>query len=194
MQGSSESQSFPYLSHGRISEARTALYLGEVGEYSVLAIFDKQTNEYGNYLTKTRYYVTEKSESDYLINYSPDEEKIGYLTNGLPLYKYPYLTDLLQRSALLKNQTVRIIGEINDLDYSYYKIEIESTDGETLTGFIPKPYVTFFDGTPKPSETQSYGTVERNQDSLWRMVYLLLGTAAICILLDLLILHRPNDE
>lgn len=185
---------FPHLSHGRATEQKTALYLGSAGEYSVLAIFDKATHEYGNYLTKTRYYVREKSESEYLVNYAAGEEKIGYLTNGLPLYKYPYLTDLLQVTTLTKNQAIRLIGEINDLDYSYYKVEIRQENGELQTGFIPKPYVTLFDGTPKESETQTYGESRPSGDSLWRLTYLLLGTAAICILLDLLILRRPKDE
>ncbi len=186
---------FPYLSHKRETQPRTALMLGHAGEYSVLAIFDKETHTYGNYLTKTRYFVSEKAESDYLVNYPPEEEKTAYLTNALTLYKYPYLTELLKVSSLTKNQQVTLVGEINELDYSYYKIEVTGEDGVKQTGFIPKSYATLFDGSPKPSETQTYGKQSASEDSIWRLTYLLLGAAAICVLVDLLILHhRPKDE
>ena len=188
-------QNFPYLSHGRNTESHVALMLGQAGEYSVLAIFDKETHTYSNYLTKSRYFVQEKSESEYLVKYDETQTKTGYLTNALTLYKYPYLTDLLRVSGMEKNRSVRLVGEINQLDYDYYKIEIEDEAGNLLTGFIPKSYVTFFDGSPKPSETHSYGEQTPNEDSIWRLTYLLLGAAAICVLIDLLILKRkPKDE
>ena len=99
------------------------------------------------------------------------------------------------KSNMEKNQTVRLIGEINQLDYDYYKIEVEDETGNVQTGFIPKSYITFFDGSPKPSETHTYGECAPSEDSIWRLTYLLLGAAAICVLLDLLILQRkPKDE
>ena len=188
-------QSFPYLSHGRETETHVALMLGQAGEYAVLAIFDKETHTYSNYLTKTRYFVQEKAESDYLVQYDETQITTGYLTNALTLYKYPYLTGLLRVSSMGKNQAVRLVGEINYLDYDYYKIEIEDEEGNLLTGFIPKSYVTLFDGSPKPSETHTFGEQAPNEESIWRLTYLLLGAAAICVLLDLLILKRkPKDD
>ncbi len=190
-----ENANFPYLSHGREPSAKTALLLGQVGEYSVLAIFNKDTHKYGNYLTKTRYFVTEKDESEYLVEYNDEQEKTGYLTNALSLYKYPYLTKLLTVTSLTKNQAVTLVGEVNDLDYSYYKIRFTDGEGNEQTGFIPKTYATLFDGEPKPTERTELGSVLPNEDSLWRLTFLLLGAAAICILMDLLILHhRPKDE
>ncbi|MBO5335012.1 MAG: hypothetical protein J6A87_03445 [Clostridia bacterium] len=194
LQGS-ENACFPYLSHGREPSAKTALLLGQAGEYSVLAIFNKDTHKYGNYLTKTRYFVTEKDESEYLVEYTEEGQKTGYLTNALSLYKYPYLTQLLTVTGLTKNQAVTLLGEVNDLDYSYYKIRFTDGDGNEQTGFIPKTYATLFDGEPKPTERTEHGSAHPNEDSLWRLTFLLLGAAAICILLDLLILHhRPKDE
>ena len=187
-------QNFPYLSHGRETKSHTALMLGQAGEYAVLAIFDKETHTYSNYLTKSRYFVQEKSESDYLVQYDETQEKTGYLTNALTLYKYPYLTGLLRVCGMEKNKAVRLVGEINQLDYNYYKIEIEDEAGNVLTGFIPKSYVTFFDGSPKPSETHTYGEQAASEESIWRLTYLLLGSAAICILLDLLILKRKSKD
>ncbi len=188
-------QNFPYLSHGRDTSSHVALMLGQSGEYSVLAIFDKETHTYSNYLTKSRYYVQEKSESEYLVQYDETQIKTGYLTNALPLYKYPYLTNLLRVSGMEKNKAVRIVGEINQLDYDYYKIEIEDEEGNLLTGFIPKSYVTFFDGSPKPSETHTYGEQLADEESIRRLTYLLLGAAALCVLVDLLLLKRkPKDE
>ena len=195
LQAQSTSSSFPYLSHGREKAPRTALLLGEVGEYSVLAIFDKTTHKYSNYLTKTRYYATEKPTGEYLEEYRKEQEKTGYLTNAVTLYKYPYLTKLLRVDSLTKNQAVTLIGEVNDLDYNYYKVRVVSEDGTEKIGFVPQKYVTLFDGEPKPSETTTYGERQNpSEESLWRLTFLLLGTAAICILTDLLILHNRKKD
>ena len=116
------------------------------------------------------------------------------MTNALSLYKYPYLTNLLTVTGLTKNQAITLVGEVNDLDYSYYKIRFTDENGNEQTGFIPKPYVTLFDGEPKPTETTVIGNAAPNTDSLGRLLFLLLGAAAICILMDLLILHKPKDD
>ena len=185
---------FPYVSYHREAEPRTALKLGSAGEYAILAVFDSETHTYTNYLTNERYYVTEKSTDEYLVEYKPEEERTGYLTNAVTLYKYPYLTKLLQVSGLTKNQEITLIGEINDLDYSYYRIEYVDESGATQTGFIPKRYVTLFNGEPLTSEKTTYAEKEPNEDELWRLTFLLLGAAAICILTDLLILRRVKNN
>jgi len=185
---------FPYLSHHREPQAQTALKLGSAGEYAVLAVFDKQAHTYTNYLTKSSYYVTEKSQDEYLVDYAPEDEKTGYLTNAVTLYKYPYLTKLLQVTGLKKNQAVTLIGEVNDLDYSYYQIAYQDETGATQVGFIPKTYVTLFNGEPLPSTEHVYAEQAPNEDELWRLTFLLLGAAAICILTDLLIFRRQHKN
>lgn len=185
---------FPYLSHGRRTQSATALLLGTAGEYSVLAIFNRESHKYENYLTKTRYYVTEKAENEYLVTYSTQEEKTGYLTNAVTLYKYPYLTPLLQVTELTKNQAVTLIGEVTDLDYSYYKIRFTDENGTEQIGFIPQGYINLFDGTPNPSETTTYRETAPNKDSARRLLFLLLGAGAVCILTNLLLLHRRNKD
>ncbi len=185
---------FPYLSYHRETESRTALKLGSVGEYAILAVFDSQTHTYTNYLTNERYFVAEKPTDDYLVEYAPEEEKTGYLTNAVTLYKYPYLTKLLQVTGLTKNQEITLIGEINDLDYSYYQITFVDENGVMQTGFIPKTYVTLFNGEPLTSEKTTYAEQTPNEDELWRLTFLLLGAAAICILTDLLIFRRSKED
>ena len=193
-QAKSGASVFPYVSHHRETSAQTALKLGSVGDYAVLAVFDKQTHTYTNYLTKERYYVTERSQDEYLVDYSPENEKTGYLTNAVTLYKYPYLTKLLQVTGLKKNESVTLIGEINDLDYSYYQIAYEDETGTKRVGFIPKTYVTLFNGEPLPSKEHVYAEQAPNENELWRLTFLLLGAAAICILTDLLIFRRQKQD
>ena len=185
---------FPYESYHRDSESRTALKLGSVGEYAIVAIFDSETHTYTNYITNESYFVAEKSPNEYLLNYKPGEEKTGYLTNAVTLYKYPYLTKLLQVTGLTKNQEVTLIGEINQLDYNYYRIEFVDENGVTQTGFIPQTYITLFNGEPLTSEQTTYAEKAPNEDELWRLTFLLLGAAAIGILVDLLILHRTKED
>jgi hypothetical protein len=138
--------------------------------------------------------VTEKPTDEYLKEYTSEEEKTAYLTNAVTLYKYPYLTKLLQVTGLTKNQKVTLIGEINDLDYSYYRIRFESADGTQQTGFIPNTYVTLFNGEPLTSEHTTYAEQSPSEDELWRLTFLLLGSAAICILIDVLILRKKNKD
>ena len=185
---------FPYVSYHREQDTQTALKLGSAGEYAILAIFDSKTHKYSNYLANENYYISEKATSDYMVEYSPEEEKTGYLTNAVTLYKYPYLTKLLQVTELTKNQKVTLIGEINDLDYSYYRIVYADENGAEQTGFIPKTYVTLFNGEPLSSESTTYGEQSPNEDELWRLTFLLLGAASICILTDLLIFHRSKED
>ena len=186
---------FPYETHHRKTSAQTALLLGQVGDYSVVSLYDFATHTYGNYLVKTRLSIQEKSEADYLVSYPTGTEKTGYITNEIPLYKYPYLNGLLQVTTIAKGTKVRLIGEVNDLDYSYYKVVVLDENGTEQVGFIPKPYTTLFDSSPKDTETETYGEASPDKDSVARMLFLLLGTAAIGILIDLLILRkRPQDE
>ena len=87
-----------------------------------------------------------------------------------------------------------LLGEINHLDHDYYRVAYQTESGETKTGFIPKTYANRFDGSIKPSETIYYGPQYDNRDSLWRLAYLTLGFAAICILTDYLLLKKRDDE
>lgn len=186
---------FSYETHQRKQTAQTALLLGKVGDYSVISLYDYTTHKYGNYLVKTRYSVQGKAEGDYLVNYPSGSEKTGYTTNEIPLYKYPYLNDLLQVTWIAKGTKVRFIGEVNDLDYSYYKVIILDENGNQQIGFIPKPYTTLFDSTPKETTTTTYGEATPDTDSISRLIFLLLGTAAIGVLIDLLLLRkRPQED
>ena len=184
---------FPYQSHGRHTQPKTALKIGETDEYAVLAYFNKATHNYENYLVLKRY-ITQKPTEEYLKKYSPEEQSVGYLTNAVTLYKFPYLTDLLSVNRLAKNQAVTLIGEINELDYSYFEVLYKDEEGNEQIGFVPKTYVTPFDASPKPTTSTTHGDPTASQESIWRMTFLLLGTAAIGLLLDLLIFRGINKK
>lgn len=186
---------FSYTDYDREPQVKTALKIGETETYAVLAIFNTQTHEYQNFLTLKRY-VYEDPDQSYLVNYG--ESKTGYLTNAVTLYKFPYLTELLTVDGLQKNQPVTLLGEVNELDYDYYKVSYTSEDGTQKIGFIPKGYLTDFNGAPKPTQTETFGELSPNEDALWRLTFLLLGTAAVCLLSDLLIFRaiskKKDDE
>ncbi|MBQ9729618.1 MAG: hypothetical protein IJV80_02280 [Clostridia bacterium] len=87
-----------------------------------------------------------------------------------------------------KNAKITLLGEIVGLDYDYYCVQY--TVGETShVGYIPKAYVTDRDCTPPVAEEIEYGAFEVDGESVNRFVFLLLGTASICILFDFLVLR-----
>ena len=92
--------------------------------------------------------------------------------------------------SLPKNGEVTVLGEIDTADYRYYYISYTDGDGIVKTGYVPKPYVTPFDGSPAQSQPAIFGGEGVDWDSIWRMVFLILGTASICVLTDYMILRR----
>ena len=184
---------FPYLGYDRRSGSFSAIKIGEAGEYNLLAVFEKEKNEYNNYLVlKTA--CTAYSADEYRTQY--ETAKTGWLTNGVSLYKFPYFCDLLTvgNDKLPRGGQVSILGEIHRLDHAYYRVEFTSENGEKTTGYIPQVYANLFDASPEQTQTENFGAPESDFDSLWRLAYILLGFAVIAILIDYLILRKKGEE
>lgn len=186
-----EAEYFPYLSYHRTDNELTALQLGKTDKYALVAVFNKDSNDYSTYLVLNEH-CTQLPVSDYRTDYDEENQKIGYVTNNVKLYKFPYLTSLLTVQELQKNSQVKILGEINRLDYDYYYVSVETEDGET-TGYLPKAYVSDFDGSTPNAETVIFGNTVDESNSVGRLIYLLLGAAAICILFDYLLIKKPKE-
>ena len=120
--------------------------------------------------------------------------KTGYLTNAVALYKFPYLTPLLTVETLDRGTQLTLLGEVDKLDHAYYQVSFTKADGTIITGYIPKSYITLFNGAPLPKEETTFGATESNEGAPQNLVYLLLGFGAICILTDYLLLRRKKDE
>ena len=179
---------FPYLSHSLTAKPLTALQIGEAGEYTVLALLNETTKEYQTFLALSS--ACEKlDETEYLTAY--ETAKKGYLSNAVKLYKFPYLTELLTVSALSKGAEVSILGEVK-FDYEYYRVSIK-TDESELTGYIPKSYVNEFNGAPKTPQNKVIGN-ENTDDAVARLIFIVLGLAAIGILIDFLLLRKKSDD
>ncbi|MBQ9728457.1 MAG: hypothetical protein IJV85_02560 [Clostridia bacterium] len=184
-------ETFPYLSFQRYAEERTALRLGESEKYDILAYFDKAQNRYFTYLVlKTS--CEELGEDEYKTDYG-EQTRTGYLTNNVNLYKFPYLTSLLKVDTLKRGTQITLLGEINELDYPYYLVKYVDETGAEKTGYVPQAYVSDHDGTPPQTEVHTYGKENRSLE-VWRLFYLLLGTLAICVLVDCLILRKRKDD
>ncbi len=184
---------FPYLSYERTNEERTALKLGETATNALVAIFNANQGKYATYLAP-KSACTDQPQNTYYTEYGETEQKIGYLTNSVHLYKFPYLSELLTASneRLERGTQIKLLGKIEKLDYAYYRIEYG--EGESIkTGYIPTTYVNFFEGIPPQTQAHVYGEAESDKDSVFQLVYILLGTFAICVLVDFLIL-RPRNE
>lgn len=184
----SGAEHFPYLSHFLTAEPLTALKIGETEKYTVLALLNKSTNAYETYLALNAQ-CEKLDESEYLTTY--ETGKAGYLSNTVKLYKFPYLSSLLTVSELTKSAEVTVLGEVR-FDYDYYRVSVKTADGE-ITGYIPKPYVNDFDGSPQAPQNKVLGD-ESTDDAIARLAFLLLGLAAVCILVDFLLLRKKPDE
>ena len=183
-------QTFPYQFYKLEKSQTTALQIGEVNEYAILAILDKTTNRYETALV-LKEFLSPLDETEYKTEYA--EAAIGYLTNKVHLYKFPYLTELLTVTELPKNAKIQLLGEVRQLDYEYYLIAFETDDG-TQTGYVPKTYVNLYDGTPNEVTDQTLGN-EADDGSISRLTFILLGSAIICILIDFLLLRKkPSEE
>ena len=184
---------FPYLDHERKESEKTALKLGEAGRFDLVAVFEEDTRQYTTALVERRSCVEELDETEFL---KPAEEftanKTGYSTNALPLYKFPYLTDLLTVCEIPKNAKLTVLGEIGELDYRYYRVSYVDEQGTEQTGYVPKSYVSPFDGRYPQSEKITTGDTKTDLDSLWRAAFILLGCSAIAILTDFLILKKKH--
>lgn len=182
---------FPYLSLQRSEQARTALKLGETNDYAVLAEYDGDNRQYRTYLVKKGYFET-LAQDEYSTVFS--EELFGYTSNSVHLYKFPYLHSLMTVQELEKNQKLKLLGEITQLDHDYYLVECETENGKLL-GYLPKAFVTEFDGSTPQTEKHELESLPADTDMIWRLAYLICGFLAICILTDYLILRkRPEEE
>lgn len=182
---------FPYLSHERKQESITALKIAQTQKHAILAVYDQTSRKYYTYLALHESCET-LEENEFRVQYT--DGKTGYLTNAVTLYKYPYLNGLLPVTYLARGAQITVLGEINQLDHPYYQISYTTEQGETHVGYVPKSYVTLFNGAPPQSQTQTYGVNESNTDAIWRLAYLALGALAICILVDILILKKDKTD
>lgn len=179
---------FPYLSYKRSSEPQKALKIGETDKYSLIAIFNAKEQKYETFVVLHDACLPLAKE-EFSTVYPIEEQKAGYITSEVNLYKFPYLTELLTVRKLPRNAKITLLGEITQLDHEYYHIAY----GE-YTGFVPKSFVSGISASPPQSTTEVYGETENNDDGAFRLTYILLGTAIIGILADYLLLKNKRKE
>ena len=172
---------FSYLSYYRAAQPLTALKIGETERYALLSYRENAASPYKTLL------VSKDRQTDAESKYVP-MQKTGYLTNLSKVYKFPSM-GLPSLGQLSKNEKVTVLGELTGLDCTYYAVAY----GEQ-TAYIPASHIVFFDGTPPTTEEITIGDAQTNEDATWRLTYILLGTAAICILVDTLILRKKDEN
>ena len=117
-----------------------------------------------------------------------------YTSNQIPVYKFPHLSGLPTVTTLARNTKIETLGEINNLDYSYYLVRYTDEQNVSHTGYVPKAFVLEFNPTPSTPETETYGATESDNDATRKLVALLLGSAAILILTDVLIFRAMRKK
>ena len=191
LQALNGAEHLPYLSYERSQTTLTALKLGETDGYHLIAVFDEEANAYFTYAVKKQFCQT-LDKDDYLVSYPTG--KTAWLTNGVNLYKFPYLTSLLTVTELSRGAQITLLGELNELDFDYYLIEVTTANGETAQGYIPKAYASLINAAPTPPTQTVVGGTDGDTDAVMRLIYLALGFAVICILTDFLLLRKKDEE
>ncbi len=177
---------FPYLSYVRLEDEMLALKIGQTGAYDLLVVYDETAREYKTYLayaSSCRPVLRSQYETLY------DQPQTGYLTGSASLYRYPFLSELLTDGTLERGAELMLLGEITLLEREYYAVSYSDADGNAKTGYLPKVCVTPLDGKTDAS-LLTVGETASRTDAYGRLIYLLLGCAAICVLTDFLILRR----
>ena len=185
---------FPYLSYSRKSEQKTALKIGETADYFLLAVFNESEASYQNFLVK-KSDCSPLSQNEYLTVYPLQEQKTGYVSSSVSLYKFPYLESSLLASAtpVARGEAVTVIGEISHLDFDYYQVSYLTANG-TQTGYIPKAFISDFAATPPQTQTGVFGEETADTNSIRRLTIILLTFAVVCILADFLLLRKKNED
>lgn len=186
----SDTAVFPYLGFTRLEEEKRAIKLGETGKYQLLTIVGDEQDR--TYLALTSD-CTELEKTTYEKTYA--EPKTGYVSNDVPLFKFPCVNFDLPAVVenVDKDREIELLGELS-LEKTYYLVRLQTEDGAEKTGYIPSVYVSLFNGEPPQSEHRVYGDTESDADSVWRFWYILLGTGAICILVDFLLLRNRKED
>ncbi len=161
----------------------TALKVGAENGYALLAYRKTPSAAYQTFLVAEGGY-----EAQSALTPSYETEKTGYLSSGVKLYKFPHL-GLPTVAEIARGEEVALLGEVNGLNCDYYKVRYM---GEV--GYIPKAYLLSFDGSSSALLQTTAGDVESGNDGTWRMAYILLGAAAIGVLVDFLILRKKNHD
>ena len=182
---------FPYESYSRWETPVTALKLGETEQYNVVAVYDNAARKYTTHLL-VKSACTLLPADEYRTDYP--EEKSGWVSSGVTLYKFPYLTKLLTVTELPRGAQVSVLGEIDQLDYPYYFVSYKDETGIEHYGYVPQAHIADFDGRPPQSTQSTLGDPNADKDDIWRFAYILLGCGAICILVDYLIIRKKNKD
>ncbi len=159
----------------------TALKVAEHDGYALLIY--RSAKKYQTLLLSTNGYAANNTLVE---NYA--EEKTGYLSSSVSLYQFPCM-GLSTQGQIARGEEITLLGEVNGLDYPYYKIRY----GEQV-GYIPKAYALDFEGGSSTLTQTTAGDTENDRDGVWRMAYILLGAAAIGVLVDFLILQKKNQD
>ncbi len=182
-------KTFPYVDFKRAETQFSALKIGESGDYDLLAYYNAAKRQYATYLVYAS--SCEKLSADeYATTY--DEERTGYLSNAISLYKFPFLNESLSVCEMSRGAKIQLLGEFNQLERAYYYVSYTDENGAIQTGYIPQSYVTASDGEAI-EDLLVLGGTESNTDSIWRLVYILLGFGIIGGLVDYLILRKPKE-
>ena len=181
---------FPYLAHERQKEPVTALKLGETGRFTILAI--PKNGGYKTYIAESAA-CTPLPETEFYKEYAETERKTLYLSSEAALFAFPCFANELAICPLPRRAQVIALGEIHG-EFAYYFVSYTDENGAEKRGYIPKAYANEISGENAPSTEICYGETESDNDSVWRMAYLLLGTFAICILADYLLIRKPKED
>ncbi len=161
----------------------TALKIAETADYALLVYRESVAKEYQSFvLTKGNYQTLSGQAPTY------EKERVGYTTNAVALHKFPHL-GLSTLTDIPRNGEITLLGEVTGLDCDYYKVAYQNE-----IGYLPKVYVNPMEMSNAQPAEKAVGNESAGKDGVWRLAYILLGGAAIGLLVDFLILRKKKED
>lgn len=166
----STAQTFSYLSYSRAGGI-SAVVLGETQihglDYYIVTVFRQSNRSYSAGLV-LKSACTAVDPNEYAAAPENFDQNVGYITNQVLLYKYPYLTQTLHITTLAKNASVTVLKELSlgdtFIDYDYYYIGYLDGQGNMLYGYVPKRFVRNFNGLSSQNSAVSFKTLLPTKD------------------------------
>ncbi len=163
-----DSSVLPYLSYERLANDESGIVLGVIDAGYVVAIYKYTDSSSSATLPSREYKICLISANNAAsptpnTSYFTEEEKTGYLSSNVNLYRRPLMQDFSKIKILERNTAVSVLGKVslskNIIDSDYYFVKL--ADGNF--GFIPSSFITESVSINLENETFSYQTLKKGK-------------------------------
>lgn len=165
-----DSSVLPFVSYERLANDESGIVLGVINAGYVVAVYKYTDSSSSATLPSREYKICLISANNVAsptanTSYFTEEEKTGYLSSNVNLYRRPLMQDFSKIKILERNTAVSVLGKVslseNVIDSDYYFVKLN--DGNF--GFIPSSFITESVSINLENETFSYQTLKKGKSA-----------------------------